>query len=140
VKPSTSPSPTASPSPIPVSTPEPRNEPATEPVWSLVNLVLGVVGLLLAVVMFFVSIFALQRKQDNSQNNPAGGSTNKPQYRTLLLVTALIMGIVGVVVFLLTEDMSRTMGWVDNWSIVNAIIFVIEIIAISLSFKFKNNP
>ncbi|MDR0470616.1 MAG: hypothetical protein LBH79_02675 [Nitrososphaerota archaeon] len=51
------------------------------------------------------------------------------------------MGIAGITVFLLTEDLSRTMGLVDNWTIVNVIILVVEIIAATLVFKYtKNQP
>ena len=49
------------------------------------------------------------------------------------------MSILGIVVFLLTEDMSRPMALVDNWTIVNVIIFIVELIAIVLTFKHKDN-
>ena len=49
------------------------------------------------------------------------------------------MGIVGIVVFLLTEDMSRPMALVDNWTIVNVIILIVELIAIVLAFKHNDN-
>ncbi|MCL2477064.1 MAG: hypothetical protein FWE73_07370, partial [Candidatus Bathyarchaeota archaeon] len=49
----------------------------------------------------------------------------------------LAMGIAGIIVFLLTEDMSRTMTLVDKWTIVNVIIFAVQIIAIVFVFKHQ---
>ncbi|MCL2477709.1 MAG: hypothetical protein FWE73_10590, partial [Candidatus Bathyarchaeota archaeon] len=51
----------------------------------------------------------------------------------------LAMGIAGIIVFLLTEDMSRTMTLVDKWTIVNVIIFAVQITAIVFTFKRKKN-
>jgi hypothetical protein len=51
------------------------------------------------------------------------------------LVVALVLAVVGVVVFLFTEDMGLSMGWVDRWTIVNVVIFVIEIVVLTLVFK-----
>ncbi|MCL2642668.1 MAG: hypothetical protein FWD52_04045, partial [Candidatus Bathyarchaeota archaeon] len=41
--------------------------------------------------------------------------------------------------FLLTEDMSRPMALVDKWTIVNAIVFIVEIIAVVLVFRHNKN-
>jgi Ca2+/Na+ antiporter len=53
------------------------------------------------------------------------------------LVVALVLAVVGVVVFLFTEDMGLSMGWVDRWTIVNAIIFVVEIVVVLFVFHNK---
>jgi protein-S-isoprenylcysteine O-methyltransferase Ste14 len=45
--------------------------------------------------------------------------------------------VVGVLVFVFTQDMSLPMGWVDRWTIVNVVILVVEIIV--LLFAFKGN-
>jgi|GEM_PF-6330294 len=44
-------------------------------------------------------------------------------------------GLVGLVVFLVTEDMNNTMTIVDRWTIVNVVIFIIELIASFLHSK-----
>jgi hypothetical protein len=47
-----------------------------------------------------------------------------------------VLAVVGVVVFLLTEDLSLPFGWVtDKWTILNAVILAIEIVAIWLCLK-----
>ena len=58
---------------------------------------------------------------------------NKRRPGWLAILT--VMGIVGVIVFILTEDMTRLMVLVDNWTIVNAIIFIIALISYRYAFK-----
>jgi hypothetical protein len=54
----------------------------------------------------------------------------------LWLVATVVLAVVGVVVFLLTEDLSLPFGWVtDKWTILNAVILAIEIVAIWLCLK-----
>jgi len=47
------------------------------------------------------------------------------------------VGIVNIVVFLLTEDMHNPMILVDKWTIVNAVLFIAEIIAVTVIFQRK---
>jgi hypothetical protein len=46
------------------------------------------------------------------------------------LFTAFILGIAGILVFFLTQDLSLQMGTVDSWTIVNAALFVAEILTL----------
>ncbi|MCL2642273.1 MAG: InlB B-repeat-containing protein, partial [Candidatus Bathyarchaeota archaeon] len=146
------------PNTAPIDVPETPNDiepidddipPTTEPllVWALVNLVLSVVGLILAIIVVLL-VCILSRR--NNRHVSTGQTQKKngaqlqsetehklKQHRIIWLITALVMGIVGIVVFLLTENMNYTMTLVDKWTIVNAVIFVVEIIAIALIFKHK---
>ncbi|MDR2719353.1 MAG: hypothetical protein LBC03_00920 [Nitrososphaerota archaeon] len=55
------------------------------------------------------------------------------------LVPALVMGIAGILMFLLTENMYEPMVLVDRWTIVNGAIFVVTIVAIIFMLTAKNN-
>ncbi|MCL2135657.1 MAG: InlB B-repeat-containing protein, partial [Candidatus Bathyarchaeota archaeon] len=108
--------------------------------WALVNLILSVAGIVFAVLILIVVL--VMRKKKNEQNNkPAAKNQSDTkyvsQYSAIWLCVTIVLGILGIIVFLLTEDMNLTMALVDNWSIVNAIIFIVEIIAIVLIFKRK---
>jgi len=121
--------------------------------WAIVNLVLSILGVVLAALVT-VRALLLKKKEDEemkqksvnakyanvdghvSQNGEV--ATEKVmQRRNLWLFITLILGIVGVVVFLLTEDMSLPMGWVDKWTIVNAAILIVGIITAMFVFKHK---
>jgi len=74
---------------------------------------------------------------DNAGNREEG--KRQKQCRFLWFLLSVIMGVVGIIVFILTEDMTRPMVLVDKWTIVNVLIFIVEIIAITLTFKRKKN-
>jgi uncharacterized repeat protein (TIGR02543 family) len=151
----------------PTEIPEPTvtHTPPQEPVppvqtWALVNLVLSVVGIIFVVIVTIGVMLQRSQKQKRqqaqaqstkgvygaTQNQITGKQGNgsedlkkAKQRRLFWLLLSAIIGIVGVVVFVFTENMSHKMALVDWWTIVNAIIFIVEIIAITLIFKHKNN-
>jgi len=96
--------------------------------WSIVNLLLGVFGLMLAILV--ACVLKLQK-----------------QYRTswFSLVPVLAMGFVGIFIFLLTESMNGQMVLIDRWSMLFYLIFIVEIIVIVITVfaifvsKHKNN-
>jgi predicted nucleic acid-binding protein len=128
-------------------------------VWALVNLVLSIAGVVLSIIVTFYVL--LQRKQKSEQQLSQKKQSNKyanvnvqhtgnrngdqaveekqRQKRHIWLATAIIAGIAGIIVFLLTEDMSHTMVMIDKWTIVNVVIFIVEIIAITFTVKHKKD-
>jgi TM2 domain-containing membrane protein YozV len=60
------------------------------------------------------------------------------RHRLVWLVTAIAMGIAGVFVFILTQDMTAQIVLVNVWSIVNAVILAVEILAVMFVFKCAN--
>ncbi len=157
--PTPTPSPSAAPStptpPVSTVTPTLTPTPTTSPpgtgdspqILSVVNLVLSIAGIVLAVVVaMYVVLFKKKEAKTNSNyNSSSQNRKNKndkdngkiTQYRTTWLITAIVLAVAGIVVFLLTEDMSRTMAITDKWTIINATIFIAEIITITLTFKHK---
>ncbi|MCL1918563.1 MAG: InlB B-repeat-containing protein, partial [Peptococcaceae bacterium] len=115
-------------------------------VWALVNLILCVLGI-------FVGVFAIYRarQRKNEYQNPKDmeryqeiGEQREEQHkrkqrRNILLITAIGMSILGVIVFMITENMMNLMVLVDYWTIVNAIIFAVEIIATVFIIKHKKD-
>jgi len=51
------------------------------------------------------------------------------QARFVWLVVTLIMASIGIIVFILTEDMRLPMILVDRWTVIHAIVITIEIVA-----------
>jgi H+/gluconate symporter-like permease len=122
--------------------------------WALVNLILSIAGVVLAVLMT-VRALLLKKKEDKQEDSPknanaknVGGAGYSVQYgdsgdkkftqrRTRWLIATIVLAIVGIVVFLVTEDMSLPRGWVDRWTIVNVIILVAGIITALFVFHNK---
>ena len=101
------------------------NEDESLPAWSLVSLVLSVAGVILAVILV-VAVLMWRRNQKQ---------TVLKHGQTLWFFLGLILGIAGILVFFLTEDLSRTMSIVGQWTAVNAIIFIVQVIAVVFTFK-----
>jgi uncharacterized repeat protein (TIGR02543 family) len=104
--------------------------------WALVNLLLCVIGVVLAVV---VAVFVLlhKRRRDRQEVGQSDAESQKRRRRDMLwLVLAVVLAVISVVVFLLTEDLSLPFGWiVDRWTIVNTVILVVEGVAIWLCLR-----
>ena len=131
------------------------------PIWALLNLILSIIGVILAIIVTIGII--LQRNQEQQQNyeqkKPVKGQSRalkqnlyekdnkesavevkkQKQRRLFWFFLSVILGIAGIIVFILTEDITRKVALVDRWTIVNLIIFVVEIITILLIFKRKKS-
>jgi len=115
-------------------------------VWALVNLILAIAGAFLAIVLV---IRVLRQKRGHNGDiietsplcpSPENEDEERQKKRRFGWIALMIaMGVLGVIVFILTEDMTRLMVLVDNWTIVNAIIFIVALVAYKFAFKRKKN-
>ena len=160
-----SPLPSSSPSvnPSPLPSPSTISGGETEdglPAWALVNLILSVAGVILAIILTIDMLLQHNKKQKKQQeqkqtkdakgqyvekqkneeytDNVVEEKKQKQRWHFWFLLS-VIMGIVGIIVFILTEDLTRPMTIIDKWTVVNTIIFIIELIAIAFTLKHKNN-
>jgi uncharacterized repeat protein (TIGR02543 family) len=161
-KPPAKPTPPPPPTNKPDVTHPPSKEPdppeAPLAYWALVNLILSLVGLILTIIVTVCVLLQRKQRQNKKQNatqtqtakgqyganqafgdnnaDPAEAEKKKKQRRRLFwYLLSVILGIAGIIVFMLTEDMNRKMTLVDWWTIVNAIILIVEIIAVTFILK-----
>jgi cytochrome bd-type quinol oxidase subunit 2 len=96
--------------------------------WALLNLILCILGALLAV-------FALIRAFFWSKNKEYDRYVERRMVKPIWIILAIVMAIVGFVVLFLTEDMRLPITFVDIWTVLNAAIFIAGIICVMLAFK-----
>jgi uncharacterized repeat protein (TIGR02543 family) len=89
--------------------------------WALANLILCIIGALVAVGTIAIVFM------------------RKLEKRYLWLITAAVMGIAGIIVYLVTQDMSKAMVMVDWWTIAIAATLIAGVIATVLSLKGNKN-
>jgi len=126
-----------------------------EPVWALVNLILAILGILLAiwaitrVVMRnkynadvdrdrlnrYPAPYYLEGELDGEELDEEEFEDEHKRTRKLWFFLVVILAIVGIVFFLLTEDMRLPMVLLDRWTIINAIILLVGIVSKLLAFK-----
>ncbi|MCL1969990.1 MAG: InlB B-repeat-containing protein [Candidatus Bathyarchaeota archaeon] len=155
--PSVSPTPTASPSPSVSPTPTPTASPSPPVIgdgrWALLNLILCVLGVILTVITTVRAVLLKKKRGKDTVNEDKLGQNGVQgrqyvakrsdkeehqkfvQRRSVWLIASIVLAVVGVVVFCLTENMSLPRVWLDRWTIVNAIILIAEIVTILLVFK-----
>jgi uncharacterized membrane protein len=112
----------------------------TNLVWALLNLIFAFTGIVLGLITA-ARIFVRKRRghhkaQSATQRHQNGETTeNKKQLRPIAFIAAIVLAIVCIVFFILTEDMTRLMVLTDNWTLLSLAILVIEIVAVCFSFK-----
>ena len=106
--------------------PTPAN--TTDDSWPILNLILCILGGLLAVLTLIRALFWSKNKEQERYIEKNGISP-------FWLILTVILAIIGIVVFIRTEDMRLTMAIVDVWTIANASIFLLGLLSMRLTFK-----
>lgn len=114
-------------SPLP-TTKTPFAAPAETGAWAFINL-LAVLANFVVCIFLLLMIYINNRKEDDE---------TEVKNRILGRICTLIIAIVSGIIFLLTEDMSLPMVWVDQWTVLMICTFVLQLIVGFLS-KHKEN-
>ncbi|MCL2889615.1 MAG: hypothetical protein FWE65_04225, partial [Eggerthellaceae bacterium] len=69
--------------------------------------------------------------------NKAQDEKQHTKRRTLWLVCTIVLALLAVLLFILTEDMRKLMVFIDFWTIFHVLIFVVEVIAMAFTLKRK---
>ena len=134
-------------------------------IWALVNLILCALGVLFALIMIYRAVFPGNRKDpmtydeklaqelhneaqdefdksdklssrsDGEDQLLAKDARRRVRIRFGWFAVVFVMGVAGVALFLFTENTKHLMVFLDIWTIVNAVIFVVEIIAYKMVFR-----
>jgi len=65
------------------------------------------------------------------------GQRKRGWWWLVCLFVVVVLGVVGVVVFLCTEDLGLGVGLVDRWTIVNVVVFVVEVVFVVFVFRCR---
>jgi len=113
-------------------------------VWALLNLIMSLVGVALGIITGVRAILINKKELEESETEEVleNEEYERQEYtkrRFRWLALTFIMAIAGVILFILTEDMRLPMVLVDKWTILNAIILAVEIVAVVFSSKRKQH-
>jgi len=119
------------------------------PAWALLNLILGSLGVMYMIAAAFRALARRMRaRKEERENyypnkivlmyNPAEERHDR-QVKHAWLMAAILLGIVGAVLFLLMEDTKLQMVLIDLWTLTHAAIFAAEIIAVTITFRKKKS-
>ena len=111
--------------------------PLGETSWSLVSLILTILGVVLGVVT--VIRFVLKKKEEHDSEHELHHNNEMKEKaarnKTLCFIATIATAIIGIIVFLIFNDIRTPIVLVNIWTILNAIVFTLEAVAIKLMRK-----
>ena len=114
-----------------------------EKFWALINLICAIVTVLFGLLLL---ISKRHKSEDDEEDDETKQQTNnddesKEQEKkrgAFTRVLAVLIAIVSVVFFLVTEDMSLRWTWTDQWTIWMVVIGFVQIVLFFVGRKWKN--
>ena len=99
--------------------------------WALLNLIMTIItGIISAVLL--VGIFG--KKEDENED----GEEVEIKRHRLARFMSLIPAIGAAIIFIITEDMSNPMALIDGWTILMAVILLIQVVVAMIAKKSKD--
>ena len=110
--------------------------------WALLNLIIMLAGLVMAVVLI---VFLFKRKRnkdsDEEEQNALEADTEeediyiKRRKGILFRALAIALSVIGLLLFILTENMRLPMVWTDNYTLWQFVVFLVEIaMAVAMNY------
>lgn len=91
--------------------------------WALLNLALALATCLLA---FALIMFGISNKKDKNEDT-------KIKNKWLIRIATACIGIISLIVFFITEDINNPWIWIDQWTWLMAVMFIINIILVIIA-------
>ncbi|MDR2035523.1 MAG: hypothetical protein LBP91_02460 [Coriobacteriales bacterium] len=115
-----------------------------EPAWALSNMILSIMGILLASVAALHALLQKRRRQNEIKVQPAeegahGQVHGQTHSAAAWLGAAIALGIAGIILFVMVEDTSKVMVLFDKWSLLNGFFLAAGIIYFAVAFKSRKN-
>ncbi|MDL2324258.1 DUF11 domain-containing protein [Ruminococcaceae bacterium OttesenSCG-928-A16] len=106
--------------------------------WALVNLALTVVCTLFSLVLCIGWLQKRKQPNDDPESDNYDASTSNqqepnPRRPFGLRLVAIILGVLSVIAFIITEDMRLPMQIVDHWTLLMCVIAVLQLLFIALN-------
>jgi uncharacterized repeat protein (TIGR02543 family) len=98
--------------------------------WSLVSLLLALIAVIISIVLFLGAIANRGRNKDLDVYGES--EARKKRKSAIFRALTIIAGIVTLIVWLVIDDPTKVVAWINQWTLVIAIIFVVQIILFSV--------
>ena len=123
-------------------------------VWALLNLILAILGAVIAILLVIGAFFKKKGENDEQEsaeesspstaNDDDVYSKNKEEQqkkrRLLWRIVATVVGLLGIIVFLLTENMHYLMVFIDKWTILMVVLALADVVCAILVHVNKKDP
>ena len=112
--------------------------------WALINLILTIVTTLLSILLLIGYIGKKKKALEDEDGNVVLDENGKEvmEYeknkKGLWRLISIIPALIAIIVFIFTEDMTLPMIFVDKWTILHAVIALVQIVVMVLCKKKKD--
>lgn len=108
--------------------------------WALLNLILTILTALGSLILLIGYFIGRNRREEEDETTGETRTEYEVNRHGFWRLVSLIPGIGAIIVFILTEDMSLPMVFVDKWTLLMVIIAVIQIVIAVLSMRNREEP
>ena len=113
--------------------------------WALINLICAIVTVLFGLLLLISKRHKDEDNEEEDDETKQQATTNEDEEQEqekkrglFTRVLAVLIAIVSVVFFLVTEDMSLAWTWTDQWTIWMVVIGLVQIVVFFVGRKWKN--
>ena len=107
--------------------------------WALINLICAILTVLFGLLLLISKRHKDEEDETKQQTNNDDEEKEQEKKRGLFTrVLAVLIAIVSVVFFLVTEDLSLPWTWTDQWTIWMVVIGLVQIVVFFVGRKWKN--
>ena len=113
--------------------------------WALINLICAIVTVLFGLLLLISKRHKDEDDEEEDDETKQQATTNEDEEQEqekkrglFIRVLAVLIAIVSVVFFLVTEDMSLAWTWTDQWTIWMVVIGLVQIVVFFVGRKWKN--
>ena len=112
--------------------------------WALINLILTIVTTLLSILLLIGYIGKKKKALEDEDGNVVLDENGKEvmEYeknkKGLWRLISIIPALIAIIVFILTEDMTLPMTFVDKWTILHVVIALVQVVVMVLCKKRKD--
>ena len=113
--------------------------------WALINLICAIVTVLFGLLLLISKRHKSEDDEEEDDETKQQATTNEDEEQEqekkrglFTRVLAVLIAIVSVVFFLVTEDMSLAWTWTDQWTIWMVVIGLVQIVVFFVGRKWKN--
>jgi hypothetical protein len=107
--------------------------------WSLLSLLMSLIALLLSVMLIFCRI--MRRRGEETDWNEYGDEyedeCESERNAYIARILTIVFGILTPVVFLILDDMHQPIGWINRWTPLVGLVFLVHI-ALFIVYKLRN--
>ena len=95
--------------------------------WALLNLILTVLTVLGSIIIIALGA---KKKEDEEENNRAEAENDEDKEnakrKLIMKISGILIAIGAVILFIVTEDMTQPMVFVDKWTIITAVVTLVQ--------------